>query len=319
MKQAIIIRTDLKMGKPYKSKEFLVNELKIKNHKQIASENDISITTVQRYLNKFNLTRQYADWSGNEIKILKDFYPSDRIKFEKLLSNRTFSSIYHKAHKLRLRRLVKPLKYSVNEIFFNKWSLEMAYFLGWLYSDGNVSKEFRNFSLHIGLKDSYILEIFKKYLRSNHPIKIYKNSATLTIYSRIMCEKLKNLGCTPKKSLHLEFPKVPRDYLRHFIRGFFDGDGSIHFNKPNTIKISFLGTKPFLKSLQKLLNLELDVESHKLTYFHKIYRCHYYGDDARKICFWMYKNSKDICLKRKKDRFFNHIEKRKTLENGRYK
>jgi len=319
LKQVIIVRTDLKMGKPYKSKEFLTNELKGKNYKQIALESNISITTVQRYLKKFNLTKYYKDWGENEIKLLKEFYPSQRIKFESLLPNRTHSSIHHKAHRLGLKRLVKPLKYSMNETFFNKWSKEMAYFLGWLYSDGNVSREKRNFNLHINLKDAYILEIFRKCLNSNHPIKFYKNAATLKIYSRLMCEKLGKLGCIPKKSLHINFPNIPNCYLNHFVRGFFDGDGSIHFNKPNTIKISFLGTKQFIETLQYLLNLNLGIKNHKLTYYHKLYKCQYYGDDARKLCFWMYKNSKNLYLKRKRERFSNHIEKRKKLVNGRYK
>lgn len=320
MKQAIVIRMDLKMGKPYKQKNYLKAQLNNgKKYKEIASENNISRTTIQRYLNKYRLTKMSKIWTTSEIKLLKKHYSRERIQLKKLFPNRTYSSIYHKAHKLGLKRIVSPLKYSMDESFFDKWSKEMSYFLGWLYSDGNVSKEKRNFTLHINSKDMHILKIFKKRLKSNHPIKVYKNAATLRIHSRIMCEKLNELGCVPKKSLIIKFPYVPNKYLNHFIRGFFDGDGSIHFNKPNTIKISFITTKSFIETLQYLLKVNLDIKSQKISRQGKLYRCQYYGDNARKICVWMYKDCNNLYLKRKKERFIGHIKKRKKLINGRYR
>jgi hypothetical protein len=48
---------------------------------------------------------------------------------------------------------------------------------------------------------------------------------------------LKKLGVTPKKSLIIKFPtnnQVPKELLNHFVRGVFDGDGSV-FNYERTI------------------------------------------------------------------------------------
>ena len=120
------------------------------------------------------------------------------------------------------------------------------------------------------------------------------------------------MGCVPKKSLILEFPDIPHQYLSHFIRGFFDGDGSIHFNKPNTIKVAFISTKQFLESLQVKLNNILGLKIGPLQKQIKMYTALYYSDDARKLCSWMYENSKDLYLTRKRNRFEKHIELRKN-------
>ena len=44
--------------------------------------------------------------------------------------------------------------------------------------------------------------------------------------------------------------------------------------------------------------------------------CTYYGDEARKICYWMYKDCKDLYLKRKRERFNIHINLRNNDETG---
>ena len=52
----------------------------------------------------------------------------------------------------------------------------------------------------------------------------------LSLRSKIICEDLKKLGCLQKKSKILVFPtesQVPKNLIHHFIRGYFDGDGSV--------------------------------------------------------------------------------------------
>ena len=91
----------------------------------------------------------------------------------------------------------------------------------------------------IGLhpKDVCVLEFIKKELEYTGPIrtvtptKTCKNNVrTLTISSSKICKDLIRLGCVPRKSLVLKFPlenQVPKCLVYHFIRGYFDGDGSI--------------------------------------------------------------------------------------------
>lgn len=51
-------------------------------------------------------------------------------------------------------------------------------------------------------------------------------------------------------------PNIPKELIRHFIRGYFDGDGSACFsyatklNKHRTLRISFCcGSKQFLEDI----------------------------------------------------------------------
>lgn len=67
-----------------------------------------------------------------------------------------------------------------------------------------------------------------------------------------MVDVLTNYGCIPKKSLTLTFPDKnvfkDKSLIRHFIRGYFDGDGCITYANANhsSIEVSIVGTKPFL-------------------------------------------------------------------------
>jgi len=69
-------------------------------------------------------------------------------------------------------------------------------------------------------------------------------------------EDLLKLGLTPKKSLTLQFPQVPSAYIRHFIRGCWDGDGSVYLEKNDLSKpcASFVsGSKTFVIAMLKEL------------------------------------------------------------------
>jgi len=301
------------MIKIYHSKKYLIEQLKSKNYIQIAKENNVSSDTIQHHMNKHGLTKKPIPWTEEEIKLLKENYGVNPNVY-KLFTNRTISSINHKASRLRLPKIVRKRRYNVNHNFFKEWTPEMAYVLGWFFSDGNVSHKKEDISIHLNQKDHYILEKISGLMGSNRPISTFSNSSYLRINSKILANDLIGIGCIPRKSLTLKFPDIKYEFLPHFIRGYFDGDGSIHFNKPNTIKITFISTKKFLLDLQKSLNDILNVKIGPLQSHHKMWIALYYGDDARKICNWMYKNSKDLYLRRKRDRFDRHIELR---ENGR--
>lgn len=320
LKQVIIIRSDLKMGKgkSYAKDEYLESQLKMnKNYKQIASENNISKTTIQRYLNKFNLTKPSKDWTKKEIELLKNFYPTERIKLREIFPNRSLSSIYHKANKIRLSRIVKPQKHFKNEKFFDSWSKEMAYVLGWVWSDGNIDQSRRSLRIQIQSGDSYILKEIKKAISSDAPIKIKDNAAGLSIHSRIIAKSLIKLGCKVGDSLHNEFPNVPKSYFFDFLRGYLDGDGSVCIarskksRQKNVLRITFLGCKQFIKNLQKHLKDILNIEECKISHSYdksELYRCTYNGKDARLICSKMYENCNSLFLKRKRNKFLEHMK-----------
>lgn len=299
--------------KPYDSKPYLSNALKTKKYFEIAKEFGVNECTIQRKMHKFGLTKKQHKWSKNEILLLTKNYGTNK-KIFKLFPKRSKLSIYKKAHKLKIERPFKKRKYKLNNKFFEKWTKESSYILGWLYSDGNVSKDLRTFSLHLNKKDLDIVEKIRKALSSNQKIFIRGNYLEFRINCKQTGKTLYNLGCFPKKSKKIKFPKnMPKKFISHFVRGYFDGDGSIHFNKPNVIKIRIVGNKKFIQELKKIIeNSKIKVSKIK-----KGVGCcgiEIYGDNARKFCFWIYSDSGHLYLKRKYLRYINHLRKRQLHE-----
>lgn len=171
---------------------------------------------------------------------------------------------------------------SFNKNFFKTWSPTMAYTLGLIFSDGaieDVRKSSRTCYVSISSKDYSLIQQVKQILSSNHNIYIkkprlhtFKDGKTylsakqfvLRIGSKEMFQDLINLKVTPRKSLRLKFPDVPKKYFKFFLRGYFDGDGCISIYKrnnktPRPILVFTCGTKSFLikisKNLERLLQL----------------------------------------------------------------
>jgi len=295
--------------KLYNSKQYLIEQLKTRSYLQIAKENKISKTTIQRKLHQFGLTKPRVPWTKKEIAALKYNYETGNI--HSILQNRTRSSIYHKAYKVGLKRPVRKRYKKVNEKFFKKFTKDSCYVLGWMYSDGNVSKNERTFSMHLNKKDIEIVKKIKKLLNSGHNISVRSGYVEFKIHSKRMCKDLISLGCMPKKSQKIRFPKnLPKKYIRHFIRGYFDGDGSIFINFPNTIKITIVGNRKFINNLGKIVSEILKIKIPKITYSKCVWRIQFYGNNARRFCKWIYKKSDGLYLERKFKIFKEHIKKR---------
>ncbi len=140
----------------------------------------------------------------------------------------------------------------INENFFKNPTPEMAYVLSFIYSDGNIANALNYFS--ISQKEPEILYKINELMSSEHPVVKRKNQElyTITIGNRAMIRDLLDLGLTPNKSLDIKFPVLPENLNPHFIRGLFDGDGSIHFSK--TWRVNFVsGSRGFLEVLENLL------------------------------------------------------------------
>lgn len=130
---------------------------------------------------------------------------------------------------------------------------EKAYWLGFLYADGSVSSKENKIELGLCEKDLNHMEKFRNFIGLDNKIsyrektKSYRYCFRDTEFKDILIEK----GCIPNKSLKLLFPtedQVPTYLIRHFIRGYFDGDGYFT-NTENSLSLGFIGTYDFLKEL----------------------------------------------------------------------
>jgi len=136
-------------------------------------------------------------------------------------------------------------KYIPNEKFFDIIdSEEKAYVLGFFYADGNnYIRGSHSYEISMSLQedDKIILEKIRDLLSSQSPVEFglsnnikHKNMYSLKINSKLMSQQLTKLGCMPAKSLILTFPEwlIDPELQRHFIRGYFDGDGSLWARQP---------------------------------------------------------------------------------------
>ncbi len=160
------------------------------------------------------------------------------VSIGKAIKERKFKAFYHD---------------DINEDFFSNWSPEMAWVLGILFTDGFV----RPFSISLWSMDIELLEKVKNLLNSLNPIGITtqsydksKHIYRFAFYRQKMMEDLNRLGMHQRKSLNMTFPDVPQEYMRHFVRGCWDGDGSIYFEEPAKIRASYTcGSLKFIERL----------------------------------------------------------------------
>lgn len=155
-------------------------------------------------------------------------------------------------------------KYSFNEHYFDEIDTEeKAYFLGLYFADGCNLYERHEISIELIEDDRNLLEKLKTALESNRPLLRHthegrgKPTCQVIVLSRYFCDKLNELGCPPRKSLILQFPKYLRDDLYiPFIRGYFDGDGGITiYNRKNTKRghCTIVGSRDFIMGLKDFL------------------------------------------------------------------
>lgn len=206
-------------------------------------------------------------------------------------------------------------RYSLNEDYFETIDTEhKAYWLGLIAADGCITSA--NY-FAITLKDEDILKELKKDLHFSGDI--YSPQSKYGIYYRInfsskkICNDLRKLGISENKSLtYNNFPNIRHGLIRHFIRGYFDGDGSIGgyttttYNPKNISKVknysmNIIATEQFCKNLYEEIYSEIGYKgkinksyNSKFMFYYTIYK-----NSALKDFYWYIYHNCSIYLKRK--------------------
>jgi hypothetical protein len=230
---------------------------------------------------------------------------------------------------IKEKRKIK-YKYNINKDFFKNWTKEMAWCLGFIAADGCILLGPRNggtLSITVSEKDKEILQKINKHMSSNYLIKNIKtnfntHACRLDITVREIVDDLISIGITPKKSKTLQWPNsIPDELIWHFIRGYYDGDGSIMYGKGYTnkkglsnlqLRTSVLGTENFLLNIKKYFILQNPQYNPKIQDQSKngFYRLEISGtESAIRLCNLIYKDSdQDIRLTRKYLKYKNFME-----------
>lgn len=159
-------------------------------------------------------------------------------------------------------------KHRFNESYFESINCEeKAYWLGFLMADGCIyaGTDGYSYRLQINLKlsDKCHLERFQEAIMSSYKIqeKYIRGSGVclLKINSTQMCKDLISHGVTPRKSLVCSDPKLQKELIPHFIRGYFDGDGCITHDAKGRWTFSFAGGEKMLLFLQNELHCKTSI------------------------------------------------------------
>jgi len=153
-----------------------------------------------------------------------------------------------------------------NNYFENIDTEKKAYFLGLITADGCIFKN--SLIIYLQEEDGYILEELIKelnYGKVNFKKRVNercKNQKYVQITSKKLIQDLKKYGIIPNKSHKTYFPEISEKFYSHFIRGVFDGDGSISCpkNKSN-FTFNICGNYELISGIQKIL-----VEKCKLNF-----------------------------------------------------
>lgn len=223
-------------------------------------------------LEKIDLVRQYLD--GISIKELSKKYERAESSVRDLIKRRG----------INLRPLTEVnRKFEIYENFFDVIDTdEKAYFLGFLYADGNVKTNKNMVVLALKESDREILEKLNKLIHINKPLFLEKdkregnreNTVGIRICNKNVTNKLIEHGCHPNKTFTLTFPSWMNIKLYNsFIRGYFDGDGyigiirdsrkdknGVQYNKFYN-KFTLTGNEVFLKDVASVFKNILDVNS----------------------------------------------------------
>ena len=132
-----------------------------------------------------------------------------------------------------------------------------------MYADGCNLLKAHKIKIDILLKDKDVLDKMRDVFETNAPIRAkhgfkikgtnYQGSpvARFEITSAYLSNRLCELGVLPNKTYILKFPNfIKENLLRHFVRGYFDGDGSITIGKRNRPKICIASTVEFLRGIK---------------------------------------------------------------------
>lgn len=186
----------------------------------------------------------------------------------------------------------------------------MAYTLGLWYADGYIYGG-KMFDITLHKKDKYILKKIAEQLGYQGQLydSVDKQAARINFSCKVIYDDIINLGGTEGKEHTMNFPKIPKEYLPDFIRGYFDGDGSVMNLKNNRLNSVFTcGNYNFLEQLLMILQEEAGIEGGSFDESSSSLK---FGKrDTLRLGNYIYKNNPELFLLRKKQKFF---KEEKTL------
>lgn len=260
----------------------------------------------------------------------KKKFTQKKICYDLLVSEMGIKNILKRNHIPKRSLSECNKKYRRNSNYFDHIDSEnKAYFLGLLFADGNNFSPHNAITLALQEEDGYLVNKFAKEIEYSgiihkdnlHDINVnYKNQIRIVVNDQHMSKRLYDLGMIDNKSLVLQFPTfLQEQYVRHFIRGYFDGDGGVYYDeKRHRLTTNTAGTLDMVTNIQRVLK-NIGCSSYiyhpKQSSDHNTYVLHTCGNNnSLKYLSWLYESC-DTKMIRKYNTYLNGKQKYGTSEN----
>ena len=207
-------------------------------------------------------------------------------------------------------------KFDIDDNFFDVIDTEeKAYTLGFFTADGCIRVKRKDMKISLNQKDRYILEAMQTAMNDKHPIKDYHittNYGTTDISEWVFAshrifKRLKEFGFENKTAHECFCEEIPKEMIRHYIRGIFDGDGWFSYTPIHSTKeLGFGMGKQILESIRDTFIKDVGInEKYKVFPYKSIYRFRITStEDVIKIFHYFYDNA-TIFLNRKHDKMLS--------------
>jgi len=193
-----------------------------------------------------------------------------------------------------------------------KWSPDFAYAIGLIATDGNLSKDDRHISFVS--KDKEQILNFLKGLKITVPISKSFSGYRGKIAFRVQFSDvnfyqfLNSIGLFGAKSKTIGELKIPDEFFFDFLRGCFDGDGTIYSYWDKRWKSSFMFYVSFITASVVFVSwLRNSIYKHTSVFGHLkkdgrgiTYQLTYAKSDSLEILKKMFRHKKILSLSRKK-------------------
>lgn len=310
--------------------EYITNNFVTMTHAEMGKKLNRTEQAIRAKCFDLDLYKKELPWTEEELEFVKNNYMEMKTKDIAKILNRTPNSIQVKA----LRMGLKKYPYTCDYHYFDTIDTEeKAYWLGFLTADGWINKNEKNNAGVTGIELQYgdinHLKKFNKSIKGNYQItdrwrpcsisskdsKKKNHMCCLRIFSLTMYNSLVEKGFSNNKTFDFKIPSIRQDLLRHYIRGYFDGDGCFTFTN-TSFHIDFITASETLNSdvlkILKSQNIDCSPNSYISEFDTILYTTNIYKN-AEKIKFldWIYKDC-NIYLDRK---YKKYLKVKKHYEN----
>lgn len=260
-------------------------------------------------------------WTPEEIAIMIRDYPTTPTRDIAKKLGRSNQAVWLKAQKLGLRKVGRPgyrapesrYRYERRTHPLLPLNKETAYAVGFILADGWVGED----RVKLSNKNPLILAKVRNVLGFGHSLKFHSKGPhgvfVVTITNKNLACELRSLGITSDKSWTATLPPIPDDLFSHFLRGYFDGDGSARYTYRGGLTVRFVsGSRQLLVELAERLHRLAGV---RLTHVYhdrgrpNANRLAYNGDDAVRIGEYMYQDAGDLFIPAKRVPFMRYADR----------